>query len=316
MPSNIFAFKIYDGKNLKVKMTALLGSDYSYETSLLLGRSGFELTNSKLELEGHYLKNLNFTLSTDFSEKEIDSGNIKILKDAFIEYKFHIFFKLRAGRFKIPFGKEISLGSSKRPYIYRPESSKKISPGYSDGFVLSGKKIFSLFQYKMGFFNSSGSLSQKNITGHHLFISSLSFKKEFFSAGYSFLLETNETLSHGAFIHYNKIFTNRLKLRIFIEFLEKRHYNYHWNHSFFSFSSLRFKSAEPVIYFNYFNHKVSYDGSEDKWTGGLGFNYYFLKDKLRLMLDIHTNYHPSLEDGYNLKFYNSKITLKLLLVLK
>lgn len=310
---SLFSFELYDGKKLQVDMTLILGVDYSYKATLLPGIGGFELTNSQIKIEGEYLENLEFSFSGDFSDTEIESEQVHFLKNAYLQYNFFYFLRLRTGRFDIPFGGEADLGIGSRPYIYHSEASKLITPGRSIGVSLSGKKIFDYFGYKVGFFNSSGDLFTENVTGHHIFTGLITFKKGIFEAGYNILYSTDETFSQGVFIDINALLRENITFRFFTEYLEQRYFNYHWNHSVYSFASLRVNSFEPVLYFDYYNDRVGYDGVEDKWIPGIGFNVYFLNDKLKLMTDLHTNYLYSLEDGYNLKFYDHKLTIKLIL---
>lgn len=313
--SPISAFDLYESKKLDIKLGILLGIDYSYEATLLPGRGGFELTDSRVKLEGEYLDKLKLSLSVDFSEFEVDSEHINLLKNAYIQYNFADPFRLRAGRFDIPFGEEASHGTGSRANIYHSEASALIAPGRAIGLRVSGKEIFDLFSYSLGAFNGSGSLFQENETGHHIFTGQVNFEKDFFQAGYNILYSTDENFSQGLFIDFNFDIKENITLNFFSEYLEQRYFNYHWNHSVFTLLSLRVNAVQPLIYFDYFNDNVGHDGVEDKWTAGLGFNAFFLNDKLKLMVDLHTNYLFSLENGVNNKFYDNKLTLKMIMEL-
>ena len=59
----VFGFELYDGKKVDIDMNILVGIDYSYVATLLPGRGGFELTNSRIKIEGDYLDNLKLSLS-------------------------------------------------------------------------------------------------------------------------------------------------------------------------------------------------------------------------------------------------------------
>jgi len=311
--SALFAFDIYNSKKIDVEMDILLGVDYSYEATLLPGRGGFELTDSKIALEGEFLEKLKFHISADLSDREVVYNNIQFLKDAYGQYNFANFLKLRAGLFEIPFGEENSLGTMSRPHMYHSEASDLIAPGRSVGIRLSGKKIFNHFSYSLGAYNSSGTIYEENETGHHIFTAGLTFKKDFFETGYQILYTTDEIFSQGIYLDFDFKLNENSNMRIFSEYLEQRHFNYHWNHSLFTSLSLRVNDIEPLLYFDYYNERVGYDGTEDKWIAGLGFNSYFLDDHLKLMVDLHTNYLYSLENTLNLKFYDHKLTIKLLM---
>ncbi len=309
----LFSFEIYDGKKLDVEMDLLIGIDYSYEATLLPGRAGFELTDSKIGLEGEYLDKMKFHVSVDLSDTEVDGDNVQFLRAAYGQYTFFDALKLRAGRFEIPFGEENSLGKMSRPNMYHSEASDLIAPGRSVGIRLSGKKIFNDFSYSLGAYNSSGTLSVENETGHHIFTGQLKFNRDFFKTGYEILYSTDEIISQGLFVDFDFDVKENITFRFFSEYLEQRYYNYHWNHSVFTSVALRINNIEPLIYFDYYDDRVGYDGVEDKWVAGLGFNSYFLNDNLKLMVDLHTNYYYSLENASNLKFYDHKLTLKMIL---
>lgn len=316
MTFSLFPFDIYKSKMLDVEMDLLLGVDYSYEATLLPGRGGFELTNSKIRFEGEFLDNLKFTISADLSDSEVKRDNLQFLRDAYGQYNFFDALRLRAGRFEIPFGEENSLGTMSRPNMYHSEASDLIAPGRSVGIRLSGKKIFNDFSYSLGAYNSSGTLYVENETGHHIFTGQLKYNRDVFSTGYGILYSTDEVFSQGLFVDFNVDLKENVTFRFFSEYIEQRYYHYHWNHSLFTSVALRLNNIEPLIYFDYFNDRVGYDGDEDKWVAGLGFNTYFLNDNLKLMVDLHTNYYYSLENLANLKFYDHKLTVKLILGLK
>lgn len=313
MTVNIHSFDIYDGKKIDVEMSLLLGLSAYYEGSLFPGIGGFELTNGQIALDGDYKDNLAFSLSVDLADLEIDDDEISFLENAYFQYGFHDFFAIRLGRFKVPFGEEITMGAAERPYIYHSEISDLIAPGRSVGLRFSGKNIFKNFYYKAGVFNDSGTDDLENSTGQILFSALVGYEYKFFETAYNFYYSTDETLAQGLFVNFTFLLKENLELRFFCEYNEQRYYNYYWNHGVFSFLSLRFGDNETVLYFDYFNEDIGSDGDEDKIIPGLGYNRYFLKDKLKLMVDLHSEYLFSLQEGYNGKWYNHKVTIKMIL---
>lgn len=313
LTTNLFAFELYHGKKLEADLGFIFGFEYSYEATLLPGIGGYDLTKAQTTLEGKYLENLNYKLSLDFSEVETDNGYTTILKDANIRYDFSDFFRIKLGRFKVPFGQEISNGTVSRPYMNHSEGSELIAPGRSQGISFSGKNIFNSFSYNLGIYNDSDTIVLENETGHYLFTGLVSYEYKFLETSYNILYSTDETFAHGLSIDLNFDLKENRKLRFFSEFLEQRYYNYYWNHSLFSFVALRINSIEPVLYFDYYNENIGYDGEEDKLIPGIGLNEYFLNDKLKIMVDLHTSYFYSLEDSTTLKFYDHTLAIKLIL---
>ncbi len=314
-PIALYSFELLDGKKLDVNLDLLIGFDYSYRMTFPPGLGGFELNIAKIKLDAEYLDKYKTVLSTDFADIDKDAETMALLKDAYIQLKLHEYFKIRTGQFKVPFGEEYSRGSTSRPNIYHSEASNLIVPGRSLGLSFSGKNIFSYLGYDLGIFNSYGTGFQKNETGHHIFTGQINFKINFLKSGYNIEYSTDETFAHGGFLSLDFDFSENVHFHLFTEYIEQRYFNYHWNNSFYSLVALKIHSFEPLIYFDYYDDMVGYDGVEDKWIIGTGTNKYFLNDKLRLMLDYHTEYHYSQKAGNNLKFYNHKITLKTMMEL-
>ena len=307
------AFEIYEGKNLDIDLNLLLGMNYNYTATLLPGLSSFNLTEGKIALEGEIMEKAEFKISVDFTDIEMEEESLAFLRDLYGRYDFHDFFRVKAGRFEIPFGADSLKGTDSRPNIYHSQGSDKISQGRSVGVSLSGKKIFGHFEYSLSAFNNSGELSLENETGRHLFSGSLTFNNNFLDTGYNALITTDETFSQGVYMDWNFKLGEKTKLNIFCEYLEQRYFHYYWNHSVYTLLALRTGKVEPLIYFDYYNEKVGYDGEDDMWMPGLGCNIYFLDDRLRLMTDLHSEYRYSLQNSFNLKFYDTQLTLKLVL---
>lgn len=294
-------------------MNLLLGMDLSYTATLLPGIGGFEITEGQISFEGEILDKADFKVSIDLSRISEEPDDLQILKDVYGRYDFADFFRVKAGRFEVPLGLEGLKGTASRPNIYHSEGAREISPGRSVGISFDGKEIFNYFGYNLGLFNESDEFALENETGHFLFSGLIFFKNDFVRAGYNASYSTSDNFSQGVFADFELDLGKDKELNIFLEYLEQRFFNYHWNHSAYALVSYRSGDVEPLIYFDYYNERVGYDGEEDKWIAGLGFNSYFLKDKLRLMVDLHTNYLYSLQNSFNLKFYDNKLTIKLIL---
>lgn len=291
-------------------MNLIIGSSFKYEADSFPGRAGFELTEAEIKTSGAYQEKLNYSISLDLSEL---IGDDPALKNAYIQYNFADPFRIRAGQSKIPFGQEYSLGVSDRVYISHSEGSKLIVPDRSVGTIISGKKIFNSFGYKIGIHNSSTYEEEENVSGHIVFSGNLFYNNKGIKTGYELLYSSDETFSHGAYLQLNLPLKEHINLFFLGEYLEQRYFNYHWNHSLYTAASLRVNGWEPVIYFDYYDDNVGYDGVEDKLIPGLGFNVYFLNDKLRLMCDLRTEYLYSQPNDYTHKLHNHSLTVKLVL---
>ena len=312
--NSLFSFPVYKGKEISVNMNMLLGIDFFYKLTKPPGLGGFRISNSKIKIDAKYLKKIKAKISFDFSKIDKKKFHMNLLKKAFLQYDFNNFFKVRTGKFKAPFGKEISQGIKKRHYIYHSQSSKAV-PGYSLGLQFSGENIFKYLSYKVGFLNLNNKEFVEEINGNFTLCGNFQFDFRYFNLGYQYLADTAERFSQGVFFLHRMKFRKDFYYNFFFEFIEERYFNYYWNNSFFSNLSLRVKSFEPLLYLDFFNNKVGFDGLKDNFIFGIGFNSYFLKDKLKIMIDIHTNYLYSLKNVENLKFYDNKITIKILMEL-
>lgn len=311
--NTLFSVELHDGKKIKLELDLLLGMEGYFQTTLLLGKGGFDLTEGKVALKGELFDNLDFKVSADMTDIDGGSEDIPFLKDLYGRYEFHDYARIKAGRFELPFGQESLKGLGSRPNIYHSEAADLIVPERSIGLALEGKKILDYWGYSLSACNASGSPLIDEETGHFLFTGALFFKNDFVKTGYNAYFSTDENFSQGIYTDFSFQLSETTELDLLIEYLEKRFYNYHWNHALYALISLRTGSVEPLLYFDYYNDKVGYDGVDDKWKAGLGCNFYFLQDRLKLMVDLHTNYLYSLQESFNKKFYDNRLTLKLVL---
>ncbi|MDC7234679.1 MAG: hypothetical protein PQJ58_15715 [Spirochaetales bacterium] len=308
-----YAFNVYEGGKLKVQSNLIMGMDYRYQADYFPGRSGFRITDARFNTEARYLDKLRLTLKLDFAD--LTEEEINVLKTAQMEYRFSDPLRLSGGYGKIPFGQEYSRGLTSRPNIYHSEASALIAPGRSVGLNLSGKRILGHFCYDAGFYNGTTDRWDKNESGLHMGAANLYYQKGSFKGGYNLLYSLDETFAQGVYVDLNHQINKKLTLKVFSEYMEQRYFNYHWNHSVFTLFALRINSIEPLLYFDYYNDNVGYDGEEDKLIPGIGFNAYFLKDKVQLKTDLRTEYLYSTPTFHNQKFYNSKLTVKLVVSL-
>lgn len=307
-----FAIDIVSSEDLNLGLDISISSEYNYLITEYPGISSFNIDSAKLGLNGDLYDNIGFNLSLDFSE--IDKGNIssKALKSIYVQYTFNNYFRIRTGQFKAGFGGENDLKNS--PHLNGSEGSKKIAIGRARGIQLSGKKILNNFSYSLGFFNSGDYDREKNEDGHHIGTAKIDYKLKKkgsyrFNTGYSFSIGTNDSLSHGLYTSYQKKLKNDKEFFIFVEYLEERFFNYHWNNSLFASCALRINKIEPVIHFEYFDEVVGEDGEDDKLIPGLGVNYYAVDDLLKVRFDYSCDYLYSLPLNHTDGFFNHEFSL-------
>jgi len=313
--TDLFAFEIHTSEDLDVKMGVLVGSDYSYTATHLPGLSAFSMTDMKVNFKGSYKNLLSFKLAIDLADIDVENQPLNIVKDVYGKYHKRSVIQFQAGHFRSALGEEIQRGPTKRNHIYHSIASKEIVPDRSVGFAFLGKKVIEHWSYSVHFQNSSLD-DTKEETGHHTLSSKVGFKSDILSAGYSNLLNTDKTFSQALFCSLNFKFSERYTLTLFSEYIEQRYYQYYWNRSVYTNLTFNSNTFEYLLYYDYYDNIVSGDGADDKWILGGGINKSFLKKRMRLLLDVHSNYHLTLAEVYNKNFYDTKITLKLLVHFK
>ncbi len=315
--STASAAEIYTGNNLVLDSQFIIGTAYRYDADFFPGRSGFLITDAAWKTSGIYRNSLKFALNIDFSEANCSSEDREILKNAYIQYDFNNSFRFRAGQSKTPFGFSYSQSSEERPNIYHSLGSNNIAPGRAVGVRLSGKQIGPGFSYALGFYNTSPITEDRNLNGHHRGIGSITYSNRELCTGYNIYFGTDEMFAHGVYLSWQKPFgaDKNMKLKFLSEYMEQRYYHYHWNHSLYTLVALRINNVEPLIYLDYFNDNIGYDGENDIIRPGIGFNAYFMKDKMQLKTDLHTEYLYSYPQWDNMKLFNTRLTIKLLVVL-
>lgn len=103
-------------------------------------------------------------LSVDFAEKDY----VNILKNGYVAFEPLSQLKIKAGKFKVPFGAHNLISSTELKTIYRSYTSDHLRDnlaisGYQYGFTLYGK-LHKMLQYEVGIFN----YANNQIDGFHI----------------------------------------------------------------------------------------------------------------------------------------------------
>lgn len=77
-------------------------------------------------------------------------------KDAFVNWTSFDAFRVKAGRFKMPFGLEQNTGVSDLDFAYRSGGSTKIAPGRDTGVMAYGELLSGSLSYEAGVFDDDG----------------------------------------------------------------------------------------------------------------------------------------------------------------
>ncbi|HEX6904760.1 MAG TPA: porin [Thermoanaerobaculia bacterium] len=117
-------------------------------------KGSFRIRRAKTKLEGWvYTKDLTYELQLNWA----DSANV--LEDATINYDFtkgKKEFQLRAGQFKVPFGRQELTSSGSQQFVDRSLVSNTFARGRDIGFQLWGTPLAGKLDWRVGVFNGNG----------------------------------------------------------------------------------------------------------------------------------------------------------------
>lgn len=117
-------------------------------------RGSFRIRRMKTKFEGWvYTKNLTYELQVNFA----DSANV--LEDAVVNYDFtkgKKEFQLKAGQYKVPFGRQELTSSGSQQFVDRSAVSNTFARGRDIGVQLWGTPLAGKLDWRVGVFNGNG----------------------------------------------------------------------------------------------------------------------------------------------------------------
>ncbi|MBN2535357.1 MAG: hypothetical protein JXB88_20940 [Spirochaetales bacterium] len=276
-------------KKWDVNLSLRLAPAYVFNYPSLL--NGFEFYNMEIEFECEYDNRVELALAFDLMELYEGSGFVpgKLIEDAYLNYNFHKFLKIRAGQYKVPLGEEIALGMSERPYYDHSLGSRRLAPGRRQGLMFSGKEIFSFLGYQAGIFNTSETDKEENespylSTAGKLILDFDEFPGIYLKSSYSIYYSFDEIFAQAASQYFSWQFFQIHKLTLFGEYLEQRFYHYHWNNSIFLLLAYRAGLFEIYSSGEFYDENVGKEDKDDCFSLCSGINLYWIKDRLRTSL--------------------------------
>jgi phosphate-selective porin OprO/OprP len=120
-------------------------------------RPEFGWRSRRIELEGTIFRKLEFDLSRELGD--VDAPE----RDAFVNLNVTQPFELRAGRFKVPFGREVLTSGANIDFVRRSLAAQTLSPGRDVGVMVHGRPAGRAITYQIGFFTHDGDNAR---TGH------------------------------------------------------------------------------------------------------------------------------------------------------
>ena len=123
-----------------------------------IGEDLFALRAARIGLKGDLTKHIDWEI-----EREIGAGNLEEdqsriefgdWKDVFVRWRTFDAARVKAGRFKMPFGLEQNTGVSELDFAYRALGSRTTAPGRDTGVMVSGE--LGRLVYEAGVFDDDG----------------------------------------------------------------------------------------------------------------------------------------------------------------
>lgn len=118
-----------------------------------IGEDTFHLRTARVGLAGELTRHFEWEVEREIEEVD-DQWQFGAWKDVAGEWKTFDAFRIKGGRFKMPFGLEQTTGVSDLDFAYRALGSTAIAPGRDRGVMVHGE--IGRFGYEAGVFNDDG----------------------------------------------------------------------------------------------------------------------------------------------------------------
>jgi len=104
----------------------------------------------RVQVEGTLFKKVEFEVSREFGDADEPE------RDTFANVRFNRAFELRAGQFKMPFGRDALIGGTNLDFVYRSLAGRLIAPGRDLGVMAHGRLKSRRLAYQAGVFHGDG----------------------------------------------------------------------------------------------------------------------------------------------------------------
>lgn len=126
-----------------------------------VGEETFDIRTIRVGLKGDLTRHFDWEIEREIDkaadlEEEIEKWRFGQWKDVFINWTTFDAFRVKAGRFKMPFGLEQNTGVSDLDFAYRTLGSVKLAPGRDTGVMAHGELLDGALLYEAGVFDDDG----------------------------------------------------------------------------------------------------------------------------------------------------------------
>ena len=126
-----------------------------------VGEETFDIRTIRVGLKGNLTRHFDWEIEREIDEatdleEDIEKWRFGQWKDVFVNWTTFDAFRVKAGRFKMPFGLEQNTGVSDLDFAYRTLGSVKLAPGRDTGVMAYGELLGGALLYEAGVFDDDG----------------------------------------------------------------------------------------------------------------------------------------------------------------
>jgi len=138
------------GKWLRADVRARVQADRAWTEidAPKAGNHGLDIARRRIGVEGRILRAVDYELEYEIAARE--------WRDALVDYRQFSAVRVRAGRFKVPFGLDELTGATKLDFVYRSRIAARLAPGRDSGVAVHGQLLHNHLAYEAGMFRNDG----------------------------------------------------------------------------------------------------------------------------------------------------------------
>ncbi len=127
------------GESVRVELKVKLQGDFRRFSPLLSGVETNQLSRARLGLKGRVLGHFDYEVEREFRGTFGATRLRSPWTDVYVEVRDYFPLRLKAGKFKLPFGMEENTSSANLDFVYRTRASDYLSPGRDRGILARGQ---------------------------------------------------------------------------------------------------------------------------------------------------------------------------------
>jgi phosphate-selective porin OprO/OprP len=133
------------------------------DDTLLPSSCTWELHRSRIGIQGHVFKEIEYEVERELQEHELTEGEVlaglapeQVWKDVFVNVRYIRNAQVQVGRFKIPFGLDQLIGVSQNDFVFRSLGAIYLAPARDTGVMVHGRFFKRGLNYWVGGFRHDG----------------------------------------------------------------------------------------------------------------------------------------------------------------